>query len=53
VGLEALAALVLDTSPRPGPAAQAIATAMGARYVPLPFANATAMSGMVQAARPA
>jgi magnesium chelatase subunit D len=53
VGLEALAALVLDTSPRPGPAAQAIATAMGARYVPLPFADASAMSGMVQAARPA
>jgi magnesium chelatase subunit D len=48
-----MAALVLDTSPRPGPAAQAIATAMGARYVPLPFANATAMSDVMLAARPA
>ncbi len=50
---EAFPALVLDTAPRPGPAAQALASAMGARYVPLPFADAAAMYGLVQAARPA
>ncbi len=38
------AALVIDTSPRPNPAARALAGAMAARYVPLPFAEARVVS---------
>ncbi len=45
--------LVLDIAPRPGPAAHRLATAMGARYIPLPYADAQALSRTVLAAVPA
>lgn len=38
-----LRAVLIDTSPRPHPAARAIAGAMAARYVPLPYAGASAV----------
>ena len=41
-------ALLVDSSMRPSPAARRIATAMGGRYVPLPFAGAAAISGLVR-----
>lgn len=44
------AALVLDTAPRPDPKAQRLAEAMGARYQPLPFADAARLSETVRAA---
>ena len=43
-------ALLLDTSPQAHPAAQALALAMGAAYVPLPYAGAHAVSKVVQMA---
>ena len=43
-------ALLLDTSAQPDPAAQALALAMGAAYVPLPKAGAQAVSRVVQLA---
>lgn len=46
------AVLFVDTSPRPTPLAQTLASAMGARYIPLPFANAQALSSIVTAAAP-
>ncbi len=46
------AGLVLDIAPRPGEAAARLATAMGARYIPLPYADAHAMSRAVAAAIP-
>ncbi len=45
-----LRALVLDTAPRPGPEARGLAEAMGALYVPLPYANAASVSAAVRAA---
>ena len=46
------AALLIDTAPRPQPFSRDLASAMGARYVPLPFADAARMSAAVrQAAR--
>ncbi len=48
--LAGLTCLLLDTGPRPQPAAQALAQAMGARYLPLPHAGAQAMSQAVRAA---
>ncbi len=46
------AALLIDTAPRPQPFSRDLASAMGARYVPLPFADAARMSTAVrQAAR--
>jgi len=45
-----LAVLFVDTSPRPNPLAQALAAAMDARYIPLPFASAAALSTIVTAA---
>jgi magnesium chelatase subunit D len=42
--------LLLDTSPQPQPTAQQLALAMGARYLPLPYADARAMSAAVQQA---
>jgi magnesium chelatase subunit D len=42
--------LFVDTSPRPNPLAQALAAAMDARYIPLPFASAAALSTIVTAA---
>ncbi|MFC0389443.1 magnesium chelatase subunit D [Muricoccus vinaceus] len=52
-GLRALgiAALLVDTAPRPQPVAARLAEGMGARYVPLPHAGAAALSGTVRAAR--
>ena len=46
------AALVLDIAPRPGEAARRLAAALGARYIPLPYADAQAMSRVVLAAAP-
>ena len=43
-------ALLLDTSPRPGAEAGALAQAMGALYVPLPYATAAGVSRAVRAA---
>ncbi len=47
------AALVLDIAPRPAEPARRLATAMGAAYIALPYADAGAMSRAVLAARPA
>jgi magnesium chelatase subunit D len=41
------AAILLDTSPRPAPQAERLAAAMGARYRPLPYADAGALSNAV------
>ncbi len=43
-------ALVVDASPHPHPAAQRLAGEMGARYLPLPYADARKLSLEVQAA---
>jgi magnesium chelatase subunit D len=43
-------ALLIDTSPRPNPAAAALAAAMGARNLPLPLADAARLAGAVQGA---
>jgi magnesium chelatase subunit D len=48
-----LAALVVDTAPRPEPLARQLAEAMGAVYLPLPHADAARLSRAVQSARPA
>jgi magnesium chelatase subunit D len=48
--LAGITALLLDTSPQPQQAAQALATEMGAAYVPLPYAGAQAVSRVVQLA---
>jgi magnesium chelatase subunit D len=42
-------AVLVDTSPRPGPMAEQFAREMGARYLPLPHADATALSQAVRA----
>lgn len=42
-------AVLLDTSPRPQPQAATLAAAMSARYVPLPYADAAALSRAVKA----
>jgi magnesium chelatase subunit D len=42
-------ALLVDTSPRPQAQAQELAHAMGARYLPLPYADAAVLSRAVQA----
>ena len=42
------ATLLIDTSPHPGPAAQAIAAALGARCIALPHAQARALSQAVR-----
>lgn len=47
---DGLAAVLIDTSPRPQPAAMALAQAMGARYVPLPQGQATEVHAAVTAA---
>ena len=44
-----LAALLIDTSPRPHPMAQRVAEAMRARYFPLPQADAAKLSRIVRA----
>jgi len=49
-----VAALFVDTSPRPNPIAKELAAGMNAKYVPLPYVNAQALSDVVkQAARAA
>jgi len=45
-----ITALLVDTSPRPNPASQRLAAEMAARYVPLPYADARSLSGIVRAA---
>jgi magnesium chelatase subunit D len=44
-----LTALLVDTAPRPQILARQFAAEMGARYVPLPYANAATLSGAVRA----
>jgi magnesium chelatase subunit D len=48
--LGAVPALLVDTAPRPHPFARDVAAAMGARYLPLPMADAARLSGAVRAA---
>jgi magnesium chelatase subunit D len=48
-----LPALLVDTSALPEPAARKVAETMGAAYLPLPHADAAALSGAVRAARAA
>ncbi|TDQ82924.1 protoporphyrin IX magnesium-chelatase [Dongia mobilis] len=45
-----LSALLVDTSPAPTPAAQRLALEVGAQYLPLPYADASAIARTVQAA---
>ena len=45
---DALKALLVDTSRRPRPRARELADAMGASYVPLPFADAAKISATVR-----
>jgi len=47
-----LSAVLIDTSPRPQVQAQRLAAAMAARYVPLPYADASALSRVVRSAQP-
>jgi magnesium chelatase subunit D len=47
IGANGFAALLLDTAPRPTPQAERLAAAMGARYRPLPYADAGALSSAV------
>ena len=42
-------ALLIDTSARPHPASQRLAAAMDARYVPLPYADAAALTRAIRA----
>ena len=46
-----LAAVLIDTSPRPEPMAKKVAEAMGARYVPLPVVDARSIAGAVALAK--
>jgi magnesium chelatase subunit D len=48
--LAGFAALLLDTSPQPQPSARLLAQAMGATYLPLPYAGAQLLSQAVRAA---
>jgi magnesium chelatase subunit D len=45
-----IAALLVDTSPRPNPFARRLADEMRAQYVPLPYADASALSRAVRTA---
>lgn len=47
-GAAQLMILVVDTSPQPHPLARTLADAMGARYLPLPYAGAAVMSAAVR-----
>jgi magnesium chelatase subunit D len=49
---EGLTAMLVDTSPRPQELAARVAQQLGARYVPLPHADATALSRAVRAGLP-
>ncbi len=44
-----IAALFVDTSTRPNPLAESLAAAMNAQYIALPYANAQALSSVVNA----
>ena len=44
-----ITAILVDTSPRPGASGETFAKQMGARYLPLPHADATTLSKAVQA----
>jgi magnesium chelatase subunit D len=48
-----VAALFVDTSPRPNPQARDLALQMHAHYLPLPFADARSLSAAVKAVTPA
>ncbi|RGP41339.1 Magnesium chelatase [Altererythrobacter insulae] len=50
--LRSVDGIVIDISPRPRPDAAEIASAMGARYLPLPMADAAALERAVSAAQP-
>jgi magnesium chelatase subunit D len=50
VGLAGIAALFIDTSPKPNALAKDLAAAMRAQYVALPYASAERVSGIVRAA---
>ncbi len=52
LGARPLAALVVDTAPRPEPLAQRLAAEMRALYLPLPHADAARLSRAVQSTRP-
>jgi magnesium chelatase subunit D len=45
-----ITALLVDTSPRPQEAGRQLAAAMGGRYIPLPYADAAAISRAVRTA---
>jgi magnesium chelatase subunit D len=45
-----IGALLIDTSPRPQALGKALAAELGARYLPLPYADATALARAVQGA---
>jgi magnesium chelatase subunit D len=47
---QGFSALLLDTSPQPQEPARQLAVAMGARYLPLPYAGAATLSQAVRAA---
>ena len=50
LGATGVATLLVDTSPRPNPFARRLADEMRARYVPLPYADASALSRAVRSA---
>jgi len=50
LGAAGVASLVIDMSPQPQPTAARIADAMRGRYLPLPYADATALSVAVRGA---
>ncbi len=52
IAASGLDALLIDIAPRPRPEAQQLARTMQARYLPLPFADAKALSDVVIAAQP-
>lgn len=52
IAASGLGAVVIDIAPRPRPDARGLAANMGARYLPLPLADAQSLSKVVLAARP-
>lgn len=52
LGAERIGAAFIDTAPRPRPEGAVLAAAMGARYAPLPRADATAMAAVVRGLEP-
>lgn len=43
-----ISSVVVDTSPRPHPAAERLASEMGAKYLPLPYAEADAVAAAIR-----